>query len=337
MKEDWIRMLETAYDVAGDDEAWLQSVADAVRQALDGGLGVVAYFYDASSARLKIFGYCGAGASDEHLEFARRVHTHPMWQSSEMLRATYRSPSALRISTEMGQKRIGELVTLTGRPSWSRVLVLNVADPSHRGCVLGSVELDADRRPRRQRAAWSRVAAHIAAGLRLRRRLADVRSSSDPAEAILAPSGAVLHADGLAKPATARDALREATLAVEKARGRLRRSDPDAALNLWRGLLDGRWSLIDRFDSDGRRFIVAHRNNVETRGLRALTSRERQVVSYVALGHSNKLVAYEVGLSLGSVSTHLHSALGKLGASSRVELIQLASKLMPATATREER
>ena len=145
----------------------------------------------------------------------------------------------------------------------------------------------------------------------------------------MSPSGDVLHAEGVAKVRAAREALRDATIAVEKARGRLRRSDPDAALNLWRGLLDGRWSLIDRFDGDGRRFVVAHRNNVETRGLRALTSRERQIASYVALGHSNKLIAYELGLSLGSVGTHLHSVLAKLGAKSRVELIQLASKLAP--------
>jgi DNA-binding CsgD family transcriptional regulator len=329
VKEDWIRLLETAYDIAGDDHSWLQAIANAVRPALDGGLGVVAYFFDASSPRLKIFGYVGAGADADHLEFARSIHTHPMWQSSEMLKETYRRPSALHHSTEMGLTRLDDLVSVTARPDWSRVLILNIADPSHCGCVFGSIDLRRNTDALKRKLWWSRAAAHIASGLRLRRRLATLDASSQGEEAIMSPSGDVLHAEGVAKVRAAREALRDATIAVEKARGRLRRSDPDAALNLWRGLLDGRWSLIDRFDGDGRRFVVAHRNNVETRGLRALTSRERQIASYVALGHSNKLIAYELGLSLGSVGTHLHSVLAKLGAKSRVELIQLASKLAP--------
>jgi hypothetical protein len=41
---DWIRLIETAYDVVDDDEQWLGSVAAAVRPVLDRGLGIVAYF-----------------------------------------------------------------------------------------------------------------------------------------------------------------------------------------------------------------------------------------------------------------------------------------------------
>lgn len=99
------------------------------------------------------------------------------------------------------------------------------------------------------------------------------------------------------------------------------------ALKLWRALIDGRWSLIDRFDRDGRRFILAHRNDLSGRSLRALTSRERQVASYAAMAHSNKLIAYELGISLGAVSTHLSAALAKLGLESRVELVRLGTSL----------
>jgi DNA-binding CsgD family transcriptional regulator len=325
---DWIRILESAYDMAGEDRGWLQAVADVARPGLDCGVGLVAYFFDASRPRLKIFDYVSAGAPEQAIEFARRVHSHPMWRSAEMLRATYRSPSALRYSVDMGNRRMRELLSATGQSAPSgRVLLLNAADPSHRGCVFGAVDPAGNAAMLKRKAAWSRVAAHIAAGLRLRRRLAQQEIRPSVEAAILSPSGVVLHAEGPAKMRTARDALRDATMAIEKARGRLRRSDPDAALKLWRGLLDGRWSLIDRFEQDGRRLIVAHRNNVTTRGLRALTFRERQVAAYAALGHSNKLIAYELGLSLGSVGTHLTSVLMKLGAKSRIELVQLASCL----------
>ena len=325
---DWIDILEVAYDMTGDDRTWLQAVANVARPELDCGLGVVAYFFDASGARLKIFDYVAADAPPEAIDFARQVHSHPMWRSSEMLRATYRSPSALRYSMDMGDNRMQDLLSVTGRPSpWGRVLLLNAADPSHRGCVLGAVDLGSSAVTLKRKESWSRVAAHMAAGLRLRRRLAELNEPAGPEEAILSPSGTLLHAEGPAKTRIARDALRDATLAIDKARGRLRRSDPEAALNLWRGMLEGRWSLIDRFERDGRRLVVAHRNNVATRGLRALTLRERQVAAYAALGHSNKLIAYELGLTLGSVGTHLTSALAKLGAKSRLELIQIAASL----------
>jgi DNA-binding CsgD family transcriptional regulator len=287
-------------------------------------------FYDASASRLKLFGYARAGATEHEVEIARRIHAHPAWRSSSLLRETYRSSTALTYSSEMGSERWQDLLAGTGRGGENgpfRVLILHAGDPSHRGCVLGAPDIKATATPLKHKALWTRVAAHLAAGLRLRRRLAALDQPSADADAVLTPSGALLHAEGTAKSRTARDALRDATLAMDKARGPLRRKDPEAALNLWRGMLDGRWSLIDRFDTDGRRLVVAHRNNVATRGLRALTARERQVVAYAAIGHANKLIAYELGLTLGSVGTHLTAALGKLGAKSRLELIQIAASL----------
>lgn len=335
-KPDWIRILETAYDIGGDDDQWLGAMAAATRPTLDCGLGVVAYFYDASATRLKLFGFTRAGGSDREIEIARRIHAHPAWRSSALLRETYRSSIALTYSSEMGDERWQDLLAGTGRGGENgpfRVRIFHVGDPSHRGCVIGAPDIRPAASALTHVASWTRVAAHLAAGLRLRRRLA---GASPCEEAILSPAGALLHAEGPAKARTARDALRDATLAIDKARGRLRRTDPDAALNLWRGLLDGRWSLIDRFDHDGRRFVVAHRNHVTTRGLRALTPRERQVVSYAGLGHSNKLIAYELGLSLGSIGTHLSAALAKLGLKSRLELLQLAASIGTTRAAAEK-
>ena len=46
-------------------------------------------------------------------------------------------------------------------------------------------------------------------------------------------------------------------------------------------LLEGRWSLVDRFDSDGRRFIVAYRNPPGVLNPRRLTAREREVAARI--------------------------------------------------------
>jgi DNA-binding CsgD family transcriptional regulator len=162
--------------------------------------------------------------------------------------------------------------------------------------------------------------------LRLRRRLhAAVDAGSG--EAILSPAGDVLHATGPGRHHDARLRLREAALAAEQARGPLRRSDAVAATQLWPGLVAGRWSIVDRFDSEGRRFLVAHRNAPECRGPRALTLRERQVLAHAQLAHSNKLIAYELGLSIGAVSTYLSAACAKLGVHTRAELVELAARL----------
>jgi DNA-binding NarL/FixJ family response regulator len=92
---------------------------------------------------------------------------------------------------------------------------------------------------------------------------------------------------------------------------------------MWRAMVAGRWSIVDRFDRDGRRFLIAHQNEPEAAAPRALTRRERQVVSYAAMGHSNKLIAYELGLSVGAVSAYLNVGMRKLGLDSRVDLARL--------------
>jgi len=53
-----------------------------------------------------------------------------------------------------------------------------------------------------------------------------------------------------------------------------------------------------------------------------LTLRERQIAGYAAMGHSNKLIAYELGVSESTVATHLSTAAQKMGVRTRVELIR---------------
>lgn len=55
-----------------------------------------------------------------------------------------------------------------------------------------------------------------------------------------------------------------------------------------------------------------------------LSPREGEVALLVARGLSNKEVAYELGISDGTVKTHMHSIFQKLGTKSRYSLIVLA-------------
>jgi two-component system nitrate/nitrite response regulator NarL len=52
----------------------------------------------------------------------------------------------------------------------------------------------------------------------------------------------------------------------------------------------------------------------------SLTNREKEVACQVAYGHSNKVIARELGISDGTVKLHVKSILKKLSLSSRVEV-----------------
>ena len=118
-----------------------------------------------------------------------------------------------------------------------------------------------------------------------------------------------------------RSALRETAITVDRARGRLAREGAEAdVLREWRALVDGRWSIVDRFDSDGRRFLVARRNDPGTAPVPLLDERERAVLGYRVVGHSLKLIAYEMGFTVGHTSRLAQSAMEKLGLRSPADL-----------------
>jgi DNA-binding CsgD family transcriptional regulator len=103
-----------------------------------------------------------------------------------------------------------------------------------------------------------------------------------------------------------------------------------SGIDTWRALVAGRWTLIETFERDGRRYYVAYPNAPHVRSLHALSPREQQVVAYVAQGDSNKWISYQLDITTGAVSNTLSRALAKLGLSSRRELIWMYNHLVPA-------
>jgi DNA-binding CsgD family transcriptional regulator len=128
----------------------------------------------------------------------------------------------------------------------------------------------------------------------------------------------VVHAEGRARPRSAQDKLADAVRTHDRLRtDASRRRDPDAALRLFEGLLAGRWTLVDRFERDGRRYVVAYENTDETA---ALSPREREVLVLGARGLSVKRIAAELAISQGAAGAYFASARRKTGISSRAEL-----------------
>ncbi|MBI5069503.1 MAG: hypothetical protein HZB56_14810 [Deltaproteobacteria bacterium] len=337
MRPDLLGLVEAAYDLRGSEQDWLTRVAERIAPFFDDGLGMMAFtFAIPRPGAFRMGREVLFGVAPDVAAANRRMHTclgHPGGTSAAELMRAYGWGAGLtwtRRTIDVGgdspvSKKVRALLASVGAQDFYAVLI---TDPSGQGAVVTLARRRFERPSQATLALWSLVAAHLAAGLRLVRSLGKV-------EAVLHPGGRIAHAEGPAVALDAREALRHASVAIDRSRGSLRRRDRGEALRIWRGLVDGRWSLIDRFDRDGRRFLVAHRNDPHVRDPRALTLRERQVVGYVALGQANKLVAYTLGITESAVASHLSAAMAKLGMRSRVDLVAWLGRV--ATAGRLDR
>jgi len=90
----------------------------------------------------------------------------------------------------------------------------------------------------------------------------------------------------------------------------------------WRPLTGARWTLVDSFERDGARYVVARENQTRVRGLAGLTDREWQVVAHLAIDVSTKEIAYARGISDATVRVLIGGAASRLRASSRRELLE---------------
>jgi DNA-binding CsgD family transcriptional regulator len=232
-----------------------------------------------------------------------------------VIRACYLSGPVVNVHAAMrksGHREMHDVMRSLGVPDWAGAVGL---DPSGRGVVLSWSRPSSEPMARSVRFALSRVAAHLSAAVRLR-----ARRAAEP-DAVLESDGRVAHAGGDARERDARTSLREAALSIDRAR-RGGSNDVERA-DLWRALVEGRWSLVESFDSDGRRYFVARRNDPTARENPLLDERERKVVALTALGHPLKVVAYDLGLAQSTVSSTLRTAMRKLGVQNRASLIAL--------------
>jgi DNA-binding CsgD family transcriptional regulator len=312
-----IDVLEAVYCAGSSRAAWLRRVLESAAPLLHPGTHPSGYFFDFSGATATpVQGVQVLGGGATVVEGLAAFHNRGPKVSYALVRATLVSTGSEMARTAGLAAEFEQFQRYFAKLGLRVADTLGVvgADPSRRGVAVSCLydrEVMVTRAARRR---WMRVAVHLAAGSRLLSAfdVAPPGKASRP-DAVLGPDGRVEHAEGEAREAVALESLRTRAVAIDRARGRLRRSDPDAALDAWHGLVAGRWSLVDRFESDGRRYVVAHRNEPETAGVLSLTARERQVVGYRMAGHSSKLTAYALGVSPAAVSAALKSSVEKLG------------------------
>jgi DNA-binding CsgD family transcriptional regulator len=323
-----IDVVEACYDLEKSDADWLPNLMRVGAPVFDHGLGTFGFEFvrpvGASGGEAVVRGMQMDGLP---ADFEKRFEAARGILSPDFVR-TVTPPGYAGTWSEIAASHPEEFSRLIGTLGYSDLLGIVAVDPNGVGVDISAPLPKALRLTPRSRERWQMVGAHIAAAYRLRRALkASAKQARtdlpNGAEAVLDTNGfRVVHAAGDATATSAGDILRRAARRADRARGRLRREDPARALAAWQALVSGRWSVVDWFDTDQRRFVLAIPNPPKVADPRGLTPQECLVVAYVVLGESNKLIAYRLGLSQGRVSGLLRSAIHKLGLKSRAQVVQ---------------
>lgn len=323
-----IDVVERCYALGADERTWLHEVADALDGAFNTGCGVAAYTYDASAPverwveHVATSGAVAAGTED----VLRAVFAGGEGSLIQRLVARHASiallPPVSTISALLGEPFTNDAdgQRMSATLGIQDVVTVNGTDGSGRGvffhfCSARDVQIHTETARR-----LAQVVAHAAAGQRLRRRL---RRRAEEPRAVVTPDGRVVHVTPEVEPHL--EVLRRT---AERLRMRDRRSSTNAErLDAWQALTSGRWSMIDRWEENGRRYLVAYENPPSVMDPRRLTPNERAVTQLASAGHSSKLVGYELGLSVGTVTSTLARVMRKLGVRNRAELTRFVREL----------
>jgi DNA-binding CsgD family transcriptional regulator len=318
-------LLEAAYRLDGSDKDWTTGFVETLTKVLpkerigclafilsgrvdQNGRTVIADFHAPSGTGV-------AGVVPDLQGALRRQLDFP----PELLESLYFSQltaETLSVATGLGE-------ALENDASWQQVgwdigVVRDslglVCHGDHLNSVVLSVALrkvtvlsDSERR------VWQRIASHIGAALRLRSRRG---VSPDAAAAVLSPTGKIEHLRQEVDGPSVREGF------ARRRQGRRRDVRPEAALEVWQGLHDGRWSLVDYIDTDRKAFVLAVRNEPARDVASALTDRQRAAVALASLGYPNKQIAYALGLTATAVAMLLARARAVVGVRTRAELVR---------------
>lgn len=302
---------DAAYDFKSDLASWADGVHAALGPALDLGQGTLVALVLLPEQGLSIQHLASRGG-------ASKIH-HAIVRLSAFLAPTKLRESFFNgrfLGSSSGHYAESEVERMQQR---SRGLGSRdaagfcVNDGVDHGLMVVSPTRDTLSLPQQASAIVRRLAQHISTGLRLQRVISGVALDDPAIEAIFDEAGRPQQTLGMARLHDGLERLREAVLLRARAPVSIEETP-------WEAVIAGRWSLVDRFDSDGRRFIVAYRNPPGMLDPRRLTPREEGVTTLAAVGRSNKEIGFDLSISESTVATLLTTSLAKLGLASRTLL-----------------
>lgn len=326
---DPISVIESAYRFDCPEREWMSGILQTVRPAWDQGRGVAMFDMRLDEQGMPDIGttVCKGGLA-EHFD--------------EVIRAMNASIGQARVDLAYRKQFVYATLSERMKPMYPDFrddpiyrkhahpygvydfAAAQIADPTGTMLFLGAPLPEVAETSQQARKNWARIVAHVAAAYRLRQRALPTGIESEDVHAILDPAGRVLHLDDtFLERDSSRDSLEHAAEAIGRARSGMRRTAPEHAVRLWTALVDGQYSLVRHEDTDGKSYLLARKNDPEAAGPKGLDQRERQIASFAAMGHSDELIAYELGLDPELVATQLDNALTKLNLDSRAQLSQL--------------
>jgi len=341
VKVDCMGIIEAGYAPAATEKDWIATVLEPF-EPLARGMGATAGIVNFGEARPTVGDWVSRGPVPTQLSTGwPKMYTFLAQEHPDTLRALLCPiPSVVCWATDRARLVPAAVVPSiigflkgSGMKDSLGILSAEPSGPSLLVVVPYAEDVSVPPRTLRQ---LTRATAHLCSAMRLRRRASAAGAATaanalpPDVEAVLDPSGKVRHAQGVAEGKGARASLTEIVRRVEHARGRLRHTDPDEALAIWQALFDGRWSIVERTESDGRRLLLARRNPPGVLDPKALTQGERDVLACAARGHANKYIGYLLGVAPSTVSSRMESALRKLGLTSRREAIEMLSGGVPS-------
>jgi len=316
--KDWVGLIEEVYRLEDDDDTWLTCILEHAALLANRGFWptIGTYHYTPRNLQLERSAALGPAHARDILAASMQVQTPTVsyfFRSgpavTSLSQALYaHEPELATVVQQLTSGVVHDKLAVKGLTGQGSALIL---------CWLFSERIVPTAQERHR---WQCVASHLGAGLRLREFAQTLNLDSSPVEAILDSAGKLHEARNSAKLPSERTALRSAVRRLDQLRTRQGRTDPDRALTAWEGLVQGRWSLVDHFESDGRRFVLAIKNDPKFPDPRGLTLRERQVAEFIGQGHSGKEISYMLGISASAVTNSTTRAARKLGLSSLTEL-----------------
>jgi DNA-binding NarL/FixJ family response regulator len=314
-------MLDALYAIQQPSDSWVAGVLDAAARFLshDASAGVVRY--DISQGQLGPTFVASTGVSEEWRQVGIEMHRDP-----QMVSDIARGYASV-VSAGAREMLLGSAIGFEGYRATMQACgvgdqwVINGRTDSGKSAALylfGRSELQFTAT---QRQMLTALAAHVGSAYRLHRSVSQ-QGSALRVEAMIGPHGQLEHATAATQGLAARRRLAEAVSLRIWARERAPSEAPEKALRALKALVNATWTLVDWADADGKRYVLACRNLATEQKTARFSRRERQVAMLAKEGHSNKVIAYELGLAHSTVRVLLARAAVKLGVESRSELVR---------------
>lgn len=321
--QDFVAILEQCYQPIERDKVWLAELFRTMAPSLDlgGGMGMFLIAERPQGRVVMLTGGFGRAndimqhrwASVVAEQMPSDLYRHMYYPRRPVIAASALAegfPAPFRMLFAQTMKLAGatDLIAMLGYPApgFTFSLFFSVANQTLTPGLRDSLR---------------KLRIHVEAAVRLR------MFADDYSAATLSPDGKVLDLAPELRDTPQQTELSARARAIEGARAPHSRTDAARSLAVWNALVEGRWSLVEKIDSDGKRLYHAFENAPNVRTERALNETESVVVDLFFQGLSGKEVAYNTGLSRSRVSNALASGAARLGFRNRSDLLRAGARL----------